>query len=200
MYQLIAIGDPIIDTHVRIDDSSAECRIIPHENKKLCFDYGSKVPIIDSFQSLGGNAANVSVGATKLGLKTAVLCTIGKDPNGQMITKELARYGVDTSLLSVDPSAKSRYSIVLDYEKDRTILSYSSKKNYAWPKPAPETEWIYYTGLSEGYELIHKNLTKYLTDHPTVRLAFNPGSYLMKYGKKYLPEIISRTDVLIVNL
>ncbi|MFA6105686.1 MAG: carbohydrate kinase family protein [Patescibacteria group bacterium] len=200
MYQLIAIGDPIIDTHVRIDDSSAECRIIPHGNIKLCFDYGSKVPIIDSFQSLGGNAPNVCVGATKLGLKTAVLSTVGKDVSGQIAIRELARYGVDTSLITIDPTAKTRYSIVLNYLKERTILSYSNKKNYAWPTPAPETEWIYYTGLGDGFETMHKHLMKYLTLHPTVRLAFNPGSYLMKFGRSYLAEIISRTDILIVNL
>jgi ribokinase len=158
------------------------------------------VPIIDSFQSLGGNAPNVCVGATRLGLKTAVLSTVGKDVSGQMAIRELARYGVDTSLITIDETAKTRYSIVLNYQKERTILSYSSKKDYLWPKPAPETDWIYYTGLGEGLEAMHENLMKYLSLHPTVRLAFNPGSYLMKFGRTFLSEIISRTDVLIVNL
>jgi sugar/nucleoside kinase (ribokinase family) len=200
MYNLIAIGDPIIDTQVRLDHSSSQCQVIPLKNLKLCFDYGSKVPIIDSFQSLGGNAANVSIGATRLGLKSAVLSTIGNDVSGQMIIKELARYGVGTEFVSVDPDAKSRYSIVLNYEKERTILSYSSKKNYTWPKQEPETDWIYYTGLSEGFETVHENLMRYLKKHLTTKLAFNPGSYLMKYGRKYLPEIIGRADLLIVNL
>lgn len=200
MYHLVAIGDPIIDTQVRLDHSSSQCQVIPLKDLKLCFDYGSKVPIIDSFQSLGGNAANVSIGATRLGLRSAVLSTIGNDVNGQIITKELARYGVSTEFLSTDPEARSRYSIVLNYEKERTILSYSSPKNYAWPNPEPQTDWIYYTGLSEGFETIHEKLMNYLKKHPTTKLAFNPGSYLMKYGRKYLPEIISRTDLLIVNL
>ena len=36
---------------------------------KLCLPYGEKLPIVDSFQALGGNAANVAAGATRLGLK-----------------------------------------------------------------------------------------------------------------------------------
>lgn len=200
MLKLLAIGDPIIDTHVRIDESSAECQLIPHGKMKLCFDYGSKIPIRSSFQSLGGNAANVSVGATKLGLESAILSTVGDDANGKMAIRELAKNGVDTSYLSTDKKSDTRYSVVLNYKKERTILSYSNRKNYFWPKPAPKTDWIYYTGLSEGFNSLHKDLMTHLHNHPTIRLAFNPGSNLLKFGRAYLPEIISRADLLILNL
>ncbi len=200
MFNLIAIGDPIIDTHVRIDDSDNGCQLIPHVKMKLCFDYGSKIPIRNSFQTLGGNAANVSVGATKLGLRSAILSTVGDETNGKMAIRELAKYGVDTSYLSTDKKSHTRYSVVLNYKEERTILSYSDRKNYFWPKPEPETDWIYYTGLSEGFNNLHENLMDYLGRHPTVRLAFNPGSNLLKFGRSYLPEIIARADLLIVNL
>jgi sugar/nucleoside kinase (ribokinase family) len=200
MYHILAIGDPIIDTHVRIDDSSAECQVIPHGTNKLCFDYGSKIPILNSFQSLGGNAANVGIGTAKLGLKSSLISTVGNDASGQMAVRELAKYGVDTRYLTIDAQARTRYSIVLNYLEERTILSFSDKKNYVWPEPAPETEWVYYTGLSEGFEKLHTPLLKYLKNHPTVHLAFNPGSYLMKYGRDYVKETVQRADLLIVNL
>lgn len=200
MFDLLAIGDPIIDTHVRIDDSDSACQLIPHGKMKLCFDYGSKIPIRNSFQSLGGNAANVSIGTTKLGLNSAILSTIGDDINGKMVVRELAKYGVDTGYLATDKKSDTRYSVVLNYKKERTILSYSNRKNYSWPKPEPKADWIYYTGLSEGFDTLHENLMDYLHRHPTVRLAFNPSSNLLKYHRDYLPEIISRTDILIINL
>ncbi|MEK7624804.1 MAG: carbohydrate kinase family protein [Patescibacteria group bacterium] len=200
MYQLLAIGDPVIDTHVRIDDSDSACQLIPHGKMKLCFDYGSKIPIRHSFQSLGGNAANVSIGATKLGLSSAILSTIGDDPNGKLAIRELAKYGVDTSLLTTDKKSNTRYSVVLNYKEERTILAYSDRKNYYWPKPEPKADWIYYTGLSEGFYSLHEDLMAYLRRHPTIRLAFNPGANLLKYDRDYLPEILSRADLLIVNL
>lgn len=200
MFDIIAIGDPIIDTHVEIDDSSAECQLIPHDNMKLCFDYGSKIPILKSFQSLGGNAANVAIGTTKLGLKSTVLSTIGDDLNGEMVISELAKYGVDTFFLTSQQNVKTRYSIVLNYKEERTILSYSDKRTYFWPKRDPETAWIYYTGLSEGFEALHQSLIRYLQKHPTVKLAFNPGSFVLKYARNAVKEIIPRTDVLLVNL
>lgn len=200
MFNLLAIGDPIIDTHVRIDDSNNACRLIPHGKIMLCFDYGSKIPIRNSFQSLGGNAANVSIGTTKLGLNSAILSTIGDDINGKMVVRELAKYGVDTSYLTTDKKSNTRYSIVLNYKEERTILSYSDRKNYFWPKPEPKMDWIYYTGLSEGFDSLHEDTMDFLRLHPTVRLAFNPSSNLLKYNRSYLPEIISRADILIVNL
>ncbi len=200
MFNLLAIGDPVIDTHVRIDDSNSGCQLIPHGKIKLCFDYGSKIPIRHSSQNLGGNAANVSVGATKLGLESTILSTVGDDANGKMAIRELAKYGVDTGYLSTDKKSHTRYSVVLNYKEERTILSYSDRKNYFWPKPEPETAWVYYTGLSEGFESLHEDLIDYLKRHPTVRLAFNPGSSLLKFGRAYLPEIVSRADLLIVNL
>lgn len=200
MFNLICVGDPIIDTHVQIDDSSAECALIPHGDLKLCLDYGRKIPILNSFQNLGGNAANVSVGAVKLGLKTAIISTIGDDVNGKKIIQDLKKNGVIIDYLQVDKKSQSRYSIVLNYKGERTILSYSDKKNYEWPDYLLGTDWIYYTGLSEGFEEIHENLLRYLKERPTTRLAFNPGSYLLKYAPGYLKEILKRTDLLIVNL
>jgi len=200
MFNLIAIGDPIIDTHVQIDDNCAECRIMEPHQKHLCFDYGSKIPIVDSFQSLGGNAPNVAVGAVKLGLSAAVVSTVGADMNGEIALRELNSQGVDTSYIATDKNGKTRYSIVLNYKQERTILSYSDKKTYIWPKKMPDAEWIYYTGMSAGFEPVQKSLIAYLDKHPTVRLAINPGSYMLKYAESALKEIIARADVLIVNL
>jgi len=84
MYNVITIGDALIDTHVLINDASVECDI-NKTNCKLCLDYASKIPITDSFQSLGGNAANVAIGIKKLGLNSTILTSIGDDSNGKII-------------------------------------------------------------------------------------------------------------------
>ena len=200
MYNLITIGDPVIDTHVQIADNSSDCKIIEDTNKYLALTYGAKIPIVDSFQNLGGNAANVAAAGVKLGLKTAMISTIGDDFNGKMVLDFLKQFGVDNSLITTEAGTSTRYSIVLNYHQERTLLSYSEKRNYIWPEPIPGTEWIYYTGLSEGYEEMQKKLIEYLDSHPTVRLAINPGSYMLKYALPALKDVVARADVLIVNL
>lgn len=198
MYNLITIGDPVLDTHVQLDESSAKL-IKEASATKVCFEYGAKIPIIDSFQALGGNAANVAIGGVRLGLKTGLVSTVGKDQTGMMISDELKKEKVDT-FIDFDSKARTRYSIVLNYKTDRTILSYSDKKNYVWPEPFPETEWIYYTGLSDGYEKLQSKLVDYLNKHRSVRLALNPGSYMIKYTLEDLRAMIKRADLLIVNM
>ena len=199
MYKVITIGDVVIDTHLQIDNASVECDVNTHDCQ-LCLDYASKIPITGSFQSLGGNAANVACGTVKLGLKTAALASLGDDSNGKLAKQELKKFGVDTSLVNLEPNTTTRYSVVLNYKGERTILSFHKKRKYSWPKQLPATEWIYYTGLSEGFEPLQEKVLKFLSAHPTVRLAFNPGSYQLKQALETVKEMASKSDILIVNL
>ena len=49
---------------------------------------------------VGGEAVNGSMAAAKLGMKTAILCHLGKDEAGDMIRGALVRSGVDVSLIA----------------------------------------------------------------------------------------------------
>lgn len=200
MFNLIAIGDPVIDTHVQIDSSCEECQLLDRKEMQICFEYGAKIPIVDSFQDLGGNAPNVAVGASKLGLVTAIISTVGDDAFGHLALEELRKKGVDTQFVTLDLRSKSRYSIVLNYRGERTILSYSEKKHYIWPKKAPFSDWIYYTGLSAGFEPIQRKLLNFLKKNQRIKLAVNPGSYLLKYALPKIKEILPVTELLLVNL
>lgn len=199
MYNLITIGDIVIDTHVQIDDASLECQL-KNRPCQLCLDYASKIPITDSFQSLGGNAANMAVGATKLGLKTTIISSVGNDSNGRLAISELNKREVNTEYIYIEDNNQTRYSIVLTFQSERTILSFHKKRKYVWPEPMPATDWVYYTGLSTGFEKIQANLIAWLKKHPTVRLAINPGSYQLKHHLAEVKNCINKADILIVNL
>jgi len=199
MYKFIVIGEALVDTHVLIDDASLECNI-DGKNCKLCLDFARKIPITGSFQAIGGNGANVAAGIAKLGLKTGLIAAFGKDANGQIILSELEKNKVNTDYLFIDPKTISRYSIVLNYHGERTILSYHHEMKYVWPEQMPAVDWIYYTGLSEGFEPLQKKLLAFLDKHPSVRLAINPGTLQMKYYPKTVDDVLVRSDILIVNL
>lgn len=199
MNHIIAIGDLVLDTHVKIDDASIECSLDGH-SCKLCLDYAAKVPVTDSFQTIGGNAANLALGTAKLGLNTSIISTIGDDSNGKIINSELKKNKINTNLITKDKKTKTRYSIVLNFKGERTILSYHNKKNYHWPKKMPKSDWIYYTSLSDGFAPLQKNLLKFLKQNKNTKLAFNPGSFQLKYNLNLCKEILSFTDLLILNL
>ena len=79
-------------------------------------------------------------------------------------------------------------------------MSQHKKRKYFWPKSFPHTDWIYYTSLSEGFESIQDNLVKFLNKHPGVRLAYNPGTFQLKYNLESTKEILAKADLLLVNL
>jgi len=199
MFNLITVGDTVIDTHVQIDDATIECKL-KDKPCQLCLDFATKIPIKNSFQSLGGNAANVAVGATKLGLKTSILTFLGNDSNGKLAFDELEKFKVNTDLIHIENKKQTRYSVVLNFQGERTILSYHGKRKYTWPSKTPTTNWIYYTGLSEGFKKLQSKMLKFLLEHPDIRLAFNPGSYQIKEGMNEVKKIIKKTEILILNL
>ena len=53
--------------------------------------------------NVGGEAVNEAVAAAKLGMRTGILCSLGQDPAGDMIVRDLEKNGVETSLVIRDP-------------------------------------------------------------------------------------------------
>jgi len=197
MFDIVTIGDTVIDTHVKIDDASLECDL--HKNCKLCLNYAEKIPIAESFQSLGGNAANVACAMAKLGFKTAIVTTLGMDSNSVLAKQELKNNKVATDFIQMDARTKTRYSVVLSFHGERTILSYHHPRNYVFPKKLPAPDWLYYTSVGERFLPLQKNILSFLKKHPDVELAFNPGSYQLKKALKEVKQIIKRCQILFVN-
>lgn len=197
MFNVITIGDAVMDTYVFIDDASLECDY-NHQNCQLCLTYAGKIPITNSWQSLGGNAANVAADAKKLGLKSAILTSVGDDANGKIIKAELKKQKVDTKFLTVEKEIKTRYSVILNFKGERTILSYHQKRGYHFPKKLPKTDWVYYTSLSDGYEDLQSQMLSWLNHQKNIRLAYNPGSIQLK-NLDEAKKVATRADILIVN-
>ncbi len=197
MLDFISIGDATLDTFLVLDESSSSCSI-SKDKTLLCLNYADKTPIEHSTQSVGGNAANVAVGLKRLGFSAAIVTELGDDFAGHILLEELENEEVDTTFVKMLKSKTTRYSIVLNYQTERTILSYYAPRSYTLPA-LPQSNWIYYTSLGKGFEGLQKKLVSHLSKHPNVRLAMNPGSYQAKHGLDAIMQLLPRTDVLFVN-
>src|SRR5437868_8806198 len=65
---------------------------------------GSRLEDVSTFaKALGGCPANVAIGVARLGLKPALISRVGDEPMGRFVREQLAREGVETRGVRVDP-------------------------------------------------------------------------------------------------
>jgi ribokinase len=85
--------------------------------------FGQTEQDVGARMTLGGSAAIFATGAARLGLRTALVATIGDDDLGRTTRAMLVARGVDDSVVSVDPDRPTGLSINLQRGGDRAILT-----------------------------------------------------------------------------
>lgn len=198
MYDFIAIGDSTLDVFLQIHEATVSCQI-NKEQCLICMEYAEKIPIESVIKIPGaGNASNAAVGASRLGLKSAIVSVLGKDEIGKEIVQGWKKEKVGTKYVTFDPKHDTNYSTVLNFQGERTILVHSEKRVYKLPILDGE-KWIYYTALGAGHERLEKQLLVHLKKHPTQQLCFNPGTTQLRRGLESIKPVITRSDIFIVN-
>ncbi|MBN1494472.1 carbohydrate kinase family protein [Candidatus Peregrinibacteria bacterium] len=109
-YDLVAIGGATVD-HLNVVEH------FPEKDQKI-------VPLWSSLQG-GGQAATAVAAAAKLGLKTAMVGTVGEGPIGEFAMETLKKEGVDTSLMVQQKGKAPALSSIIIEDKigSRTIVA-----------------------------------------------------------------------------
>jgi ribokinase len=195
----VAIGDTVTDAFIRLKDAAVHCKLNTEECE-LCLRFGDKVPFeyVKVVKAVG-NSANAAVSAARLGLRAGLVSNLGDDDNGRDCLAELRRNGVVTDYIRTHKGKPTNYHFVLWYEADRTILVNHIAYDYQLPK-LPPPKWIYLTSLAAHTEAYHVAIAAYLEANPSVKLAFQPGTFQMKLGLEQLKRLYARTEVFVVNV
>ena len=178
---LLSIGDATIDTFMTPIESETMCKLDTKECL-ICFSYGDKIPVKNLEFSIGGNAGNNAVGVKRLGINSAIVLTLGDDNIGAMIIDKLKNEGVDLTYLIQQPGTTTNYSTIINYSGERTIFVYHAPRSYEFPVALPITPWVYLTSMGESFKPFYNHMIEWLTKNPTVKMAFNPGSWQLRDG------------------
>ena len=195
---LLTIGDATVDVFMTPLESDVVCELDKKECK-ICFSYGDKIPVKNLEFTIGGNAANNSVGASRLGLKSAIVLTLGGDTIGDLIIERLIKERVDTAFVSRQTASSSNYSTIINYSGERTIFTYHAPRSYEFPVRLPATPWVYLTSMGETFKPFYNHFLEWLKANPSIKLAFNPGTWQMKAGFEGIKEVLSLCHILYVN-
>jgi ribokinase len=198
---VISIGDIVTDAFIKLMDDQA----VTYENEQgkwIAMQYGTKLPfdhaeIIEAV----GNAANAAVCFARLGLDSAFVTNVGSDDHGRDMIKALHEQNVDSRFVRINAGKKSNYHYVLWYKEERTILIKHEEYDYHWPHltPAETPKWVYFSSISEHAIPYHDQVADWLEANPTVKMAFQPGTFQMEAGADRLHRIYARTEVLVLN-
>lgn len=197
MYDLISIGDASLDVFIAPIEHEEFCTI-DKEKCLVCFSYADKIPVSELDFSVGGNAANNAVGMSRLGLKVAILLTVGSDEAGERIKKSLDQEGVSTQFVGIQEGIVSNFSTVVNYSGERTIFVYHAPFEYKFPDNPPKAAWAYLTSMGKGFEPFYEKVVAWARQNST-KIAFNPGSFQMKGGIDSLRSLFPLIEVLFVN-
>src|SRR5512133_1945103 len=97
-FDIIAIGDTVIDDFIRIGDSSGGS--VNEEKNLLCIPFRDKVPFeFSKLVPAVGNSPNAAVAAARLGLKSAVVTNVGRDINGKLCVDTFHKELVSTNFI-----------------------------------------------------------------------------------------------------
>lgn len=214
MPRILCIGHTTYDTFYILKDADVHCDItdkkldasqnsatnlIDRSNCKICFDFGSKVPVDEIYYGVGGGACNVSVGLSLLNLDAYLYSIIGSDVRGQYITDELKQQKVNTKFLFKDLNPTNQAAII-SYSGERTIFSYNKDRDYQMviDENMFDFDYVFVTSIGQNVGHIYNKLIDY-KKRKNFKLIYNPGSKELKNSVSQVREFLKDVDVLICN-
>jgi len=158
--------------------------------------------ILDEKRGVGGSAANVAIGARRLGLQTGLIAKVGLDSFGRMIVDELMSEGVDISGVRISTTLPTGFSIVVrDSEGKILIYGFKGASEDLSIKDVDkellrDTRYVHIASLRPDTTL---EILKSLEAGNKPIVSWDPGRVLALSGLSKLEPIISLVDIVSVN-
>lgn len=198
---VLAVGDIVTDAFIKLLEDQATTSE-DEKGKWLTLPFATKVPFehAEVIEAVG-NAANAAVSFARLGLKSGLVANVGGDSHGRDMITALHGNNVDTRFVHINPDKMSNYHYVLWYKDERTILIKHEEYDYHWPRLRPNElpKWIYFSSISKNALGFHDDLAEWLEQNPSIKFAFQPGTFQMEAGVERLRRIYKRSEIVVLN-
>ncbi|MFZ5924165.1 MAG: carbohydrate kinase family protein [Bacillota bacterium] len=189
---MFTLGDAMVDMVVSLPE-------LPRRGGDVEIGHYSKLP--------GGSAANVAVGLSRLGVKTAFLGAVGGDQEGVFLLNEFAKEGVDVSGVRVACDVPTGLVISLaDETGERTMLSFrgagtefrledTDLERVLRGKVLHVSGYCFIRDPQRGASLALVRACK----EKGVRVSFDPGPQVSRVAPVVLDEVLQCTTIFLPN-
>ncbi len=194
---ILTVGNATIDVFLTIDEKNPHIRLDEKTNE-LRFGHGEKIEVKKYDLSIGGNAANVAVGISRLGFKSGLVAEIGKDEFSQKIINSLSKEDVDLELVNQIESEASSLSVGINFRADRTLFVEHIKREHNFKYEGKKTKALFLTSLGPSWEKAYEKTLNFSIENG-IPLFFNPGTLQIAHRGSLIWKIISQSLILFVN-
>lgn len=164
---------------------------------QISFPLGGKIPLDEYKLCLGGNACNVAVGLSRLGLTTSLATQVGDDEFSQRIIKDLEKEKVDQQFLKKVHEEDPRFNIILSFEGERTILEEKNPNQVDLKIDDINPKFIYLTSFNGDWKTLYDQLFPVSGDS---LIGFNPGSRQISENLNDVISYLPKIEILFLNL
>lgn len=182
--KVLCVGDAIVDGFLTVKEN-----VLIQQGKKIQ---------VDSCQFLlGGNACNVSVGLSRLGISTFLCAETGEDEFAKKIINGLTKEKVNLSLLKQTRREMSSFAIGIQSKNDRTLFVYHVERKHDFDLTKTSAEWVYLSSMGKEWKGAYGKVLS-LVQNSGARLVFNPGTpQFADLDEIY--KVLKKTNILFVN-
>jgi sugar/nucleoside kinase (ribokinase family) len=195
-FDLVTVGSCGIDIFLNIHEANKSLKF-NKSSQELSLRSGDKI-MLDGYKfSLGHNAANVSVGTSRLGFKTTIFAEVGSDDFSKRIIEQLESEKIDIKNL-VYENGDSNFSVIINFVKERTVFTENIKRDHSFSFKNTSADFLYLTSLSRNWINAYLETMSFVSNK-NIPFAFNPGSIQIEDKDKVIFEIIKKSKILFLN-
>lgn len=196
-FDVASVGNAKIDLFLSIHEANKHLRLNTETNE-LCFHSGEKIAVDKCDLSIGGNAANVAVGLSRLGLKSSLIAEIGDDEMSHKIINTLKKENVHAENIKQSKNQRSSISVIISFKSERTIFSEHIVRKHDFVFDNISTKWLYLTSIGNEWKIAYERAVSFVKQTKTL-LAFNPGTLQINEGYESIANVLNVTNILFVN-
>jgi|SRR5579872_4451213 len=195
-YKVITVGESTIDAFMTLAHAKSDAHL-DKESGGLCFRFGEKIDVERYDFTIGGNATNVAVGLSRLGIKSTLCTEIGDDEFSLKIRNVLANEHVERVLVH-QVSGPSNFSVIINFKGDRTLFCEDVTRKHEFVFQDVTAELVYITSLGNVWKEPYRTALEF-AHKCKAKIAFNPGSRQLREGKDLVQEIVRQSQMIFLN-
>lgn len=190
VFDVICLGDSTIDIFLSLSEGN--------NLQDFSFNSGEKY-LADGYKLFtGGIASNISVGLSKLGIKTGIISEIGTDILSDKIIQNFSEKGVLTNLIERKPNRTPTLSAIISSKDKHIIFTAHVKSDHKFSFDDVSSSWIIIASLGDEWkEAYDKSLS--FAKNKNIKIAFVPGKNQLQAEKNSLSDILKSSEIIIVN-